>query len=297
LLFAGAAGAVIGGYWLRNILIIQEYPFLFTWDGMASTREGYGLLSSLIPQLHPDIRQATRELYLEVRPHLEWIRDTQGYRWGAMTFMAGGILSALLVRNGWLLLVVGVTMIHFTFFDSSLSTHFFRHYIAVFPGMFLAAAVLGARLGHRSFTKNPLRSMAVQIILTLGICISGSRYLMPQNLPPIEFWSVPEEALSDADHILMNSGMFQPESMIYRYPDRSFAGLPYHPEDLEAFLDTYPEYQSILWRELFSVQDPILKELTESGRAEFEEWYTVWNGLRYVRYTLTEKDAHSPRHP
>lgn len=292
-LFGMSVAMVVGGFWLRNIWVIQSHEFLFTWDGMASDREGYTLVSSLIPQLHPDVQEATRELYLEVKPHLGWIRDQHGIRWGAIAFMTAGMLATLCLRNLWLILVVGFTMVHYSFLDSSLSTNFFRHYTAVFPAMFLAIALLGARVGCRFLTRRTLSGYPL-IFLVIFVTISGSRFLKPHNIMTLGFWTVSEKALGDSDYILVNSGMYQPESFIYRYPEKSFVGIPYRAELIEEFLKAHPSYRTLLWRDFYSVQDPVLEALHKAGKLEPELTIKTALGIPYYRFKVLDVSGKPP---
>ncbi len=65
---------------------------------------------------------------------------------------------------------------------------------------------------------------------------------------------------------MVNSGYYLPESLMARYPEKKFIGLPAKPEEFERFRSLYPEYRAIVWHEEFSVQDELLRYLIDSGR-------------------------------
>jgi hypothetical protein len=84
---------------------------------------------------------------------------------------------------------------------------------------------------------------------------------------------------------MVNSGFYHPESLAYRYPDKKFIGMPLDPGEFDDFARHYPDYSTILWHKRFSVQNDLLRYLTESGRYRIAE--TVRNDAGAV-YLLLE---------
>ena len=58
-LAAVAAGlaAPLAATWWRNRGIIADHAWLFSWDGLAARGEDFGLLSTLLPQMHPAVAE------------------------------------------------------------------------------------------------------------------------------------------------------------------------------------------------------------------------------------------------
>jgi len=68
-------------------------------------------------------------------------------------------------------------------------------------------------------------------------------------------------------------------------PDKKFIGMPLDPGEFDDFARHYPDYSTILWHKRFSVQNDLLRYLTESGRYRIAE--TVRNDAGAV-YLLLE---------
>ena len=63
---------------------------------------------------------------------------------------------------------------------------------------------------------------------------------------------------------MVNSAFFHPESLIHRFPEKKFIGMPLDPARFEEFRRSFPDYRNVLWHD-FSVQDELADYLTESG--------------------------------
>jgi len=256
--------------WLRNARIIGDYVFVFSWDGLATRTADYNLLSTLVVQMHPAVREGLRRLHEIVVPLPEWIRNTEGLRWELMLFMGGAVLCVLLARRWWLIGAATLTLVYYLLFDASLSSNFFRIYLGLFPVLFCGIALAAARLRHR---------VATALVLALAV-LCGLPYLRAPRSAPLEMVT-PKPQLLAAEAYLVNSGFYHPESLMYRFPRKRFAGLPLYPEQLDAFFEEHPTFRSILWHD-FSVQDDVALELerrgyrlTETGRNAFGRSYAV----------------------
>jgi tetratricopeptide (TPR) repeat protein len=104
--------------------------------------------------------------------------------------------------------------------------------------------------------------------------LAGSRHDIP-----LEQVTPPPELLHE-DRYMVNSTFFHPESLIYRYPQRQFIGLPLRPEAFEEFRREFPGYDAVLWHD-FSVQDDLLAYLLGPGGYRQEREARNAHGLRY----------------
>lgn len=260
--FAVVAGAAlpVALLWLRNRACIEQYPFVFTWDGMASKSSEYNAVSSLLLVSHPDVSAALRELHSRMLPDPEWIRGVDGIAWGPLLFMLSGAGCVLLSGNLGVLLAGSATMAYLLLFDTTHSSNFFRLYLPIFPVFSIAVALVCVRL-WRGATR--LRRAAA-VVLVAGSVAAGAEYLIPYDVPPVEVVTPPTGLLQEAGYVV-NSGFYQPESLIYRYPEKRFIGLPRDPRYLEAFRRAYPQYEYVLWHHSFSVQQAMFQALIASG--------------------------------
>ena len=271
---AGLGLPLVAGWW-RNHRAITEYPYLFTWDGLATPTVDFGPLSTLVVQMHPTLSVALRRLHEQIVPWPEWIRDASGIRIDLILFVLLGVAGVLLSRRRILIAVVGLTLGYFLLLDRSLSSNFFRIYLCVFPVLFWGIAVAAARLGRRG--------VVIASAPVAAVILAGAAMLNPPPAIPIEAVTPPERLLTD-DRYLVNSGFYHPETLIYRFPERRFIGLPLEPEALSEFRRHFPDYEAILWHD-FSVQDA-LKNALDAGlegyrpvqrdRNAYDRVYTVF---------------------
>jgi hypothetical protein len=94
--------------------------------------------------------------------------------------------------------------------------------------------------------------------------LSGAEYLSPTAAQALQAVTPPPEFLHESRY-LVNSGFYQPESLIYHFPNQRFIGMPRNPDYLEAFRRAYPQYEYVLWHHSFSGQQAILQRLMASG--------------------------------
>ena len=245
--------------WWRNHRIIEENAWVFTWDGLATPSAGFGPLSTLAVQLHPAVQEALSRLHAIVVPWPEWLRDADGYAWGSIVFMGCGVVGLLASRRRGIILAGAATLGYFLIFDRSMSSHFFRIYLAAFPALFLGVASYAARpspaLGRGS---GWLGWGLVGLIL-----LSGAGFLHPPAMYPLEMVTAPPELLGEEAY-MVNSGFYHPESLAYRYPEKRFIGMPLGPERFEEFRVAHADYPAILWHDL-SVQDELYRFLLGPG--------------------------------
>jgi len=259
-----AGGIVVGTAipllltWWRNHSIIESHPWVFTWDGLATRSADFNWLSTLVLQIHPAVAEALRRLHEQIVPLPEWLYGPQGVSWGLLLFVACGVVGLLASRRWPVVLAGGSAMVYFLLFDHSLSSHFFRIYLVTFPVFFIAIGLTVQRL-----SVDRRKRWAVVAVVALPL-VAGAHLLRPAPMFPVEAFT-PEAAFLEDDRYLVNSSFFHPESLIYRYPDKQFIGLPVDTLHLDAFLAHYPAYRTVLWHD-FSVQPEVGAEIT--GRAD-----------------------------
>jgi hypothetical protein len=241
-------------YW-RNFQAVKSYPYLFTWDGLATRSAEYTPLSILAVQMHASVQEATRTLHKMIMSAPEWMAH-----WELVLFMVCGVACVLISKRLVLFLAGLLPLVFFLFFDRSLSANFFRICLPLFPVFFIAITMVANRLFHFGHWKFLLAAWALVPL----VIFSGVGYLRPHDMYAIEEVTPPPQILSE-DAYMVNSGFYQPESLIYRFPHKRFIGMPLQPASFEDFYRNYPQYKFILWHE-FSVQDDLLKYLVQNGK-------------------------------
>jgi hypothetical protein len=244
---AWAAGAALplGAAWWRNHQIIGAYPWVFTWDGLATRSAGFDALSTLVIQMHPAVREGLARLHAQIVPVPAWFRGPDGISWGPLVFLllAAGCLIAS--RRRELALAGFAAAGAFLFLDRSLSANFFRVWLGVFPVLIAAVAVAADRLRASGAGGGRVpRLLAGGLVALVVACGVGE--LLPQPMYPIEAVT-PPPALLEEDAYLVNSGFYHPEAPAWRFPDKRFVGLPLDPGDVDEFLRAYPGYRTVLW--------------------------------------------------
>ena len=257
-----AAGVVlpIALTWWRNHAILRAHPWVFTWDGLATRSADFDFLSTLVLQMHPDVREGLRRLHEQIIPRPEWIFDPGGgIAWGLLVFVLCGLAGIAASRRVATILAASSAFLYFLAFDRSLSSNFFRIYLVVFPAFFLGIALATDALWSR-------RRRAIALALPVLAIAAGSRLLVPAPRLDIERVTPPPALLSEPRY-LVNSGFYHPESLIYRFPGIEFLGLPLDPAQLDEFLAAYPDYRHVLWHVDYGVQDEIREHLARGRRA------------------------------
>jgi hypothetical protein len=276
--FAAGAALPLLATWWRNHAIIDAHPWLFTWDGLATRSADFGLLSTLVPQMHPAIAEGLRRLHEQIIPYPEWIRGPDGIAWGLLAFMICGMVGLIVSRSWAAMLAGGSAILYFSFFDRSMSAHFFRIYLVVVPTFWIGLALTADRLWRDR------RSRAIGLVLLVVAVLGGSVLLVPAPMLPLE-GVTPSPAFVEGDRYLVNSGFFHPESLIYRYPDKRFIGVPIDAAQLDDFLRDYPDYDRVLWHDR-GIQPEVGAELFR--RADLSTVAESVNpyGVRYRSATL-----------
>ena len=260
---AWCAGAALplGLAWWRNHTIIASFPWVFTWDGLATRTADFNALSTLVIQLHPAVREGLSRLHAHLAPVPLWFRGPAGVSWGPLVFL---LLSAgcLLLCRRWEIALAGFAAAGaFLFLDRSFTANFFRVWLGVFPVFIAAVAIAAERLrtagGGRSHIPALLASGMIALVVACGV---GE--LLPQAMYPIEAVTPPAAFLRE-DAYLVNSGFYHPEALAWRYPQKRFVGLPLDPAQLDAFLQDFPAYRAVLWH-AGGFQDDVVRSLRDS---------------------------------
>jgi hypothetical protein len=242
--------------WWRNHRIIDAFPYVFTWDGLATRSADFGPLSTLVIPLHPAVRDALQRLHQAIIPTPEWLKEGD-----ILLFILVGVACVLASRRWYLILpgVLGLT--YFSLLDRTLSSNFFRIYLGLFPVLLGGVAVVAGRLRANGRRWGPLAAWGL-VALTVA---AGARSLVPPKMVPLEMVTPPPGLLT-AEAYMVNSGFYQPDSLAYRFPGKSFIGMPLDPAEFEDFRKRFPRYRFILWHD-FSVQNELARYLERSGEA------------------------------
>jgi len=155
------------------------------------------------------------------------------------------------------------------FVDKTLSSHFFRNWVGLFPLLFLGCAISIARIGKFSFKFQAICGAT----LVVGLLACGIPDLTPKRMIPLEV-TLPPEKFLNRDYYMVNSGFYHPSNLCYRYPSKHFIGMPLSPQRFENFQKQYPEYRLLIWRESFNIQQPLLQHIKNSckySKSECEE--------------------------
>ena len=280
--FVWAAGAAVplGAAWWRNHQVIASYPWVFTWDGLATRSADFNALSTLVIQVHPAVREGLSRLHAHLVPVPLWFRGPDGISWGPLLFLllAAGCLIAS--RRRELALAGFAAAGAFLFLDRSFSSNFFRVWLGVFPVLIAAVAIAADRLrsrggGGRSRVPALLAGGLVALVVACGV---GE--LLPQAMYPIEAVTPPPELLAE-DAYLVNSGFYHPEAAAWRYPDKRFVGFPLNPGEVDGFLRAFPGYRAVLWH-TGGVQDDVARYLVETKGYAVVRKATNSAGLGYA---------------
>jgi hypothetical protein len=284
LAFAGGAALPLAAHAWRNHAVIRAHPFLFTWDGLATAREDYGLLSTVAVQLHPSVAAATRLLYRHTHALPEWLWADGRLRWELLAALVAMLAAVAASRRLELALAALASLVYFVALDATLSARFFRIWLGVFPVLLAGTALAAARLARRGAA-----GRAAAAALVLAALAAGAPDLRPREAERLENATPPPELLAGS-HYLVQSGYFHPESLLYRYPERHFVGMPLEPERFAAFAALYPEYRGIVWHG-WNVQRDLLEALRASGRWHVARRGTSASGYAYRIWELRGPEA------
>jgi len=273
--------------WWRNFSIIRDHAYLFTWDGLATPAREFNLLSTLVIQMHPDVGEGLRRLHEMIIPTAEWFRPG-----GQLALILIAVACVALARRWGPALAVGSGLFYFLVLDATGSARFFRIWLGLFPAMLISIALVAERL----YTDHGRIGRAIATVLVGLALLAGAPAWKPPRFAaptggdsiPLEMVTAPPGLLTE-DRYMVNSTFFHPESLIYRYPDKRFIGLPLNPDDFDDFRTHFPEYRAVLWHDL-GVQDDLLRYL--AGPAGFRDggWATNAFGRSY-RVLLAPPEA------
>ena len=263
--------------WLRNHSILSSHPWVFTWDGLATPSDSFGPLSTLVLQLHPDVAEGLRRLHERTMPVPEWIQRPDGMAWELMLLMLCGVLAVVLSRSAALIATTALALGYTLLLDDTLSSNHFRIYLPLLPVFFLAVGRLAAVPG---------RSRSLAWILVALMLIGGARSFRSPRMPTLEA-ATPAPQLLEEDAYMVASGFFHPDSLVHRFPDKRFIGMPLRPDRFDEFRAAFPGYDAILWHS-YTVQSELGRHLAESTR-----WEVVRTGVNSAgrRYSILKETS------
>ncbi len=238
----GVAVPVAASWW-RNHRILGAHPWVFTWDGLATHSADFDWLSTFVVQMHPAVQEGLRRLHETVIPRPEWLVHGGRPNWPSIAFLGTGLVCAIGARRVSLALAGLAPVVYFLFLDTSLSANFFRIYLGVFPALFLSIGLVAERLSARQGRR------WLAGLLVLPPLLGGAALLVPPPMGSLEALT-PDASLLTESRYLVSSGGYCPESLIWRFPDRQFLGLPIDAVELPAFLAAYPAYRAVLLHDI-----------------------------------------------
>lgn len=262
---------------LRNHTILSARPWVFTWDGLATPSDSFGPLSTLVLQLHPDVAEGLRRLHERTMPVPEWIQRPDGIAWELMLLMLCGVVAVVLSRSVALLATAALTLGYTLLLDDTLSSNHFRIYLPLLPVFFLAVGRLAAAPGG---------SRRLAWVLVVLMLVGGARSFRSPRMPTIEA-ATPAPELLEEDAYMVASGFFHPDSLVHRFPDKRFIGMPLRPDRFDEFRAAFPGYDAILWHG-YTVQSELGRHLAESTR-----WEVVRTGVNPAgrRYSILKEKS------
>lgn len=246
-------------HWIRNYFVINNYEYIFTWDGMATHHSEYSFFSTLAVQILPTIAKANCMLYEAILPLPQWLYSGERIRFEIILFFIVSISCIFYARKFFLTVSVVFTVGYFLLVDKTLSSHFFRNWIGLFPLLFLGCAISISRLGKISFK---LQSIC-GAMMVVGLLACGIPELTPERMIPIEV-TIPPEKMLKSDYYMVNSGFYHPANLCYRYPSKHFIGMPFSAERFEDFQINYPSYRLLIWRKSYNIQQNLLDYIQSS---------------------------------
>jgi hypothetical protein len=279
------AALPLAALWLRNHALLEAHPIVFTWDGVATRAGDYDLLSTLLPQLHPTIVAANAELYSHALARgPEWLFSGTGRLRIEMLALVGiGLACVLASRQRSAILAALTTVVFLGFCDRTRSSWFERNWFGLLPVLCMGLADVAGTLSRRGWRSR--RGRAGVMLLTAFLAL-GAPSWKPGDFPPVEMLTPPPEFLPE-DAYLVAGGFFQPEALVWRFPEKRFIGLPRDPELLNEVLRRFPTYRTMLWHPFGAdyVQHALFEHLRTSPRFRFAE--STVNPVNY-RYLLVK---------
>jgi len=292
-----AAGAAfpLGLHWLRNYLVLSSQDWVFLWDGLAVRTARFNPLTTFFLQGHPDLAEGLRRLHAQLVPWPEWIVDAKGVRFDLIAFMALALAATIAARRWALLLAAGTTLAYLLVGDRTHSGNFFRLYVGLFPVFCAAFGLVAARFWERP------RGRWLAPAVPAAVLLAGLRFLKPDPMYPVEMVTPPAEALP-RDAYMVSCGMYQPESLMWRYPGKRFIGLPLLPADFADFHASFPGYRAVIWHAP-SVQQELGGALvTDAGFVivrdvtnEYERRYGILEERGLAAETAPDRSANPPQ--
>jgi hypothetical protein len=263
--FAAGASVVLGLGWARNLQAIREHSYLFTWDGLATPASRFDPISTLSVQFHPDVTAGLRQLHDMILPVAEWLQPGP-----EMAFLALGLACVIASRRFAPALVVGSALLFFLLVDNAGSGRFFRVWTGILPALFGGIALIVEQLARWQGWKGGVAGAA---LVAAAVAAGGAAWIPPRGASAtldsragtrLEHVTPPSGLLTE-ERYMVNSIYYHPESLVYRFPDKEFIGLPLDAKDFDDFQRHFPEYRTLLWHEV-SIQDKLLGALLRSGR-------------------------------
>ncbi|HXZ86829.1 MAG TPA: hypothetical protein VEI82_15205, partial [Myxococcota bacterium] len=215
----------------------------------------FDLLSTFVIQRQPDVAEALRRMHQAVVPDFEWLWGRGGVPLGPLSFMLSGFAALALCGDAWLAASGLATALYLGFADATLSSHWFRLWLGIFPPFCLAAGQVAQRAARsRSRAR---RAGAALLVLLLGFGAFG--WLQPAPEIALERVTPPPELLQDSAYLVTSA--FYPESLSYRFPDKRFIGMPLHASEFAEFAAAFPGYDAVLWKSI-GIQSELIDALT-----------------------------------
>lgn len=269
--------------WLRNYAVIQNYKYIFTWDGMATESSEYNFFSILAPQIHPTISKATHMIYEKILPLPQWLYENGRMRWEIILFFLISLLLVMAAKRLYLTLSVLVTVCYLLIFDKTLSAFFFRNWVGLFPLLFIGAAVFVSK----PFFLNFRHKWVYSTMLTILLLACGYIDFRPNTMFPVEL-ATPFPNQLKYDYYMVNSGFYHPASLIYKFPSKHFIGMPLSSNQFDEFFKEYPKYDRVLWRESFNIQKEIFSYIKNFKNYIPESRQANLYGRNYIVYKKTD---------
>jgi hypothetical protein len=244
--------------WTRNHQILSSFPFVFVFDGLAVPSDSFNVLSTLLLQSNTDINEALLMLHNKIMRFPEWFPSPNSVlSFGPFIAVTVMLIAVSLSRKPHLIAAAVLGFSYYLFLDRSHSGYFFRVFLGLFPVLLAGTAY---------FLETPaMRGKRIWYVISIVglIFLGGSHYLFPRRSLPLDAVTPPQGLLENREY-LVNSGFYQPESILFRYPGSRLIGMPLRAGEFDHFIRHYPQYTAIVWHD-FSIQDGLRTYLLSSG--------------------------------
>lgn len=271
--------------WVTNGRVIASNPFVFVFDGIAVDATSFNTLTSIFLQGNTTVSDALLALHAKIMRSPEWLPVPQSPASYAPVVAVSTLVAATALSRQWHYLgAAAAGILYFGLLDRTHSGYFFRVFLGIIP-------VLAAGVAHFMASNGAARTgPALRAIVLALVLIGGAQHLVPSRTLPIDAVLPPNELIT-AESMMMNGGFYQPESVIYRYPNVRIIGLPLRERDFERFKACYPGIDYILWHD-FSIQDSVVSRALTSG--EFHITRTGANSWHRQYAVLSRNALHTP---